>query len=347
MGSDHVSLIEKVAERLRSTHDAAPTVERAERRLDNDYDASARASTPVAPAHPDAEPSAAPYHAPQQKQRRSTERAVDIAKLRLNGMIIPGDESTQVAEQYRIIKRPLLLKAFPDDRTERTKNGNLIMVTSARPGEGKTFTAVNLALSIALERDLRVLLIDADVHRPRALDALGIQADKGLTELLSDPGVDLSDLLIRASNIPNLTILPSGKRDTHATELFASQRTERLIDEIASRYSDRIVIIDTPPVLASSEPSVLSRRVGQIVVVVEAERTNRRAVDRATDLLSGCPNINLVLNKSKSKIGADEFGAYGYSYGYTANQAEPVPGLARREVANTCTPSKPHLRPSA
>jgi len=319
MASDHVSLIEKVAERLRSTNDAAPTVERAGRRLDADHEASARASPPGASILPDAAPSAAPNQAPKQ-QRRSAERAVDIAKLRLNGMIIPGADSTQVAEQYRIIKRPLLLKAFPDDRTERTRNGNLIMVTSARPGEGKTFTAVNLALSIALERDLKVLLIDADVHRPRALTVLGIQAEKGLTELLSDPGVDLSDVLIRVSNIPNLTILPSGKRDTHATELFASQRTERLIDEIASRYPDRIVIIDTPPVLASAEPSVLSRRVGQVVVVVEAERTSRRAVDRATELVSGCPNINLVLNKSKSKIGADEFGAYGYSYGYTANQ---------------------------
>jgi receptor protein-tyrosine kinase len=317
MSNDRASLIEKVAERLQSTRDAAPTVERAARRLDNDQAPSSPASSLVSPALPGTTETPA---AAKREVRKSAERAVDIAKLRSNGMITPGDDSTFIAEQYRIIKRPLLLKILPDNRGEMTKNANLIMVTSARPGEGKTFTAVNLALSIALERDLKVLLIDADVHRPRALDVLGITADRGLTELLSDPNVDLSDVLIRASNVPNLTVLPSGKRDALATELFASQRTERLIDEIASRYADRIVIIDTPPVLASSEPSVLSLRVGQVVVVVEAERTSRRAVDRATELLSGCPNISLVLNKSKSKIGADEFGAYGYSYGYTANQ---------------------------
>lgn len=315
--TDQVSLIEKAAERLRSHHDALSTVERVAQRLDRDLGAAGQGAPPLAPETESKRPAAADA---ARSLRRSAERPVDIATLRLNGMITPGVASTPVSEQFRIIKRPLLLKAFPEDRGERAKNANLIMVTSARPGEGKTFTAVNLALSIALERDVKVLLIDADVHRPMAMEVLGVEATIGLTELLTDPTVELSDVLLRASNVPNLTLLPSGKRDTHATELFASQRMERLIDDIASRYADRIVIIDTPPVLASSEPSVLSLRVGQIVMVVEAERTSRRAVDRSIELISACPNINLILNKSKSKIGADEFGAYGYSYGYTANQ---------------------------
>src|SRR5262249_48387655 len=125
---------------------------------------------------------------------------------------------------------------------------------------------------------------------------------------------DLSQVMIRALNVPHLTLLPVGGRDQHATELFASQRMEQLLNEVARRYRDRVIIIDTPPVLASTEASVLALHVGQSVIVVEATRTSRRAVDRATAMIASCPSISLVLNKSKSTLGNEEFGAYGYTY---------------------------------
>lgn len=330
-GLEHTSLIEKVADRLRSQPDAARSlVERAAQRID------ALAPTPPGPgpetgrrqggvaatgfAPPPTSAAAASAAPPPAPPRKSAECVIDLAQLRARGMITPGADTSPIAEQFRIIKRPILLKAFPENPADRTPNCNLVMVTSARPGEGKTFTAVNLALSLALERDIKVLLIDADVHRPMALNVLGVTAAQGLTELLLDPKLDMADVMVRAQNIPNLTLLPSGARDSHATELFASQRMEQLIDGIASRYPDRIVIIDTPPALASTEPGVLALHVGQAIVVVEAERTSRKAVERATELIAACPNINLVLNKSRAKIGSDEFGAYGYSYGYTSGE---------------------------
>lgn len=333
-GLDHASLIEKAADRLRAgQEDPRSLVERAAQRLEGHGPAvavppavqpdlaTARRSPPSqvfgtqAPTPPPA--AAAP---PPEPPRRSGECTIDLVRLHQQGMITPGADTSPIAEQFRIIKRPLLLKAFPEDPRDRVKNCNLVMITSARPGEGKTFTAVNLALSLALEKDIKVLLIDADVHRPMALNVLGVEARRGLTELLLDPSIDMADVMVRAQNIPNLSLLPSGARDPHATELFASQRMEQLIDGVATRYADRIVIIDTPPALASTEPGVLALHVGQAVVVVEAERTSRKAVERATELISACPNINLVLNKSKSKIGGDEFGAYGYSYGYTSGE---------------------------
>jgi receptor protein-tyrosine kinase len=236
---------------------------------------------------------------------------IDHEALRAAGMISARWERSQIAEEFRLIKRPLLLKAF-DRNTPAAKHGNLIMITSARPGEGKTFSAINLAMSIALERDLTVMLIDADIARPSVPTVLGFEAEYGLIDLITDDSLSMSDVLLR-TDIENLTVLPAGRAHNLATELFASERMELFVDEISKRYRDRVIIVDSPPVLMSSIPAVLALHVGQIVFIVQAEKSTQAAVDGALSLIGGCENIYLLLNKARSMGDADRFEGY-YEY---------------------------------
>jgi protein-tyrosine kinase len=334
-----LDLIQRAAEKLRASEQGS-TIERAAQKL-RDAGLQQMAATPAAAAAPISsgampimapvvEPvrSAEPDDQPDQGNTasdakswsgRSAQQSIDFNRLRLAGLVTPEADYTEIAEQFRIIKRPLLLKAF-ERREERANNANVIMVTSARPGEGKTFTACNLALSIALEQDYSVLLIDADVRHPSVMAVMGLQAQRGLTDILLDPTLDPADVMIRASNLRNFAVIPAGRHDPRTPELFASQRMGKLVDSLASRYPDRVIIIDTPPVLASSEPTVVALHVGQSVVVIEADRTSARAVQSALSLISRCPSINLVLNKTRTALGAEEFGNYGYGYYYYSNR---------------------------
>src|SRR5260221_10917248 len=235
---------------------------------------------------------------------------LDLGKLQVAGFVTPTGSRTRIVEEFRVIKRPILLRAFATGE-ERIESGNLMMVTSAKPGEGKTFTAINLAMSMASERDIHVLLVDADVQRPSVFQVLGLPPQKCLLDVLSDSNLSPADLLTR-TNIRNLTLMAAGTPSLATTELLASQKMISLMQEIATRYQDRIVILDAPPVLASSEPSVLALHVGQIILVVEAGKTGRRAVEQTLTYIGGCPNISIVFNKADSGSGRDEFGGYGY-----------------------------------
>ena len=238
---------------------------------------------------------------------------LDMDRLRRLGVITANTpQSTQIAEEFRIIKRPLLTRAFGESGGYGQKNNHLIMVTSARPGEGKTFVALNLAMSRATEQNMNVLLIDVDVKNPSLPRLLGIETGKGLIDVLTDSKLDLSDVMIR-TEINNLSFVPAGTPHNQSTELFAGRTMAGLVQDIARRYTDRVIIFDAPPVLASSEPSVLAMHVGQLVFVVESEVTSRRAVEEALTHLKGCQNINLVLNKSRPWLGRAQFGTY---YGY-------------------------------
>ena len=238
---------------------------------------------------------------------------LDMDRLRRLGVLTTNmPETTQIAEEFRIIKRPLLLRAFGESGGYGQNNNHLIMVTSSRPGEGKTFVSLNLAMSMASEQNMNVLLIDSDVKNPSLPRLLGIEAGKGLIDVLTDDNLDLSDVMIR-TDINNLSFVPAGTPNSQSTELFAGRTMAGLVQDIARRYSDRVVIFDAPPVLASSEPSVLAMHVGQLVFVVESEVTSRRAVEEALMHLKGCQNINLVLNKSRPWLGRAQFGTY---YGY-------------------------------
>lgn len=244
----------------------------------------------------------------------SHQLVINNHKLKQMGMISIDGERSQIAEEYRLIKRPLLMNAFGQGAVP-VRNGNMIMVTSSLPGEGKTFCSINLAISIAMELDRTVLLVDADVAKPSVLRYLGVKAEKGLLDVLRDPKLSIGDVLIK-TNIENLSILPAGHTYKHATELLASEAMTSLIQEIANRYPDRIVIFDSPPLLATSEASVLASHMGQIVMVIEAEKTPQEAVKEAIARIEGaCDVIGTVLNKATSIPGTDYYyGNYG-SYG--------------------------------
>jgi protein-tyrosine kinase len=237
--------------------------------------------------------------------------SIDLGRLQIAGFVTPTGGRARISDEFRVIKRPLLLRAFATG-PDRIENGNLLMVTSAQPGEGKTFSAINLAMSMASERDLHVLLIDGDVQRPSLFQTLGVEPQRGLLDVLSSSDLTVGDVLLR-TNIRNLTLMASGTHTQEATELLASQKMAVLMKEISTRYKDRIVIIDTPPVLASTEPSVLALHVGQTVLVIEAGKTGRQALEQTLNLISTCPSISLLFNKSeKLRFAKTDYHPAGY-----------------------------------
>ena len=235
-------------------------------------------------------------------------REIDLDMLGERGMVTHDGGRIAVAEDFRNIKRPLLRNARGAEGNA-IKHGNLIIVTSALPGEGKTYCAINLALSIAMEMDMTVLLVDADVARPSVLKVLGLSAEAGLMDVLLDDDKTLSDVILK-TNISTLSILPAGRRNKHATELLASRTMSKLLSEIANRYADRIVIFDSPPLLITTESNVLAAQMGQVVMVVEAEKTTQHAVKEALRKIDSCHHISLIYNKIKAFPGNVYYGYY-------------------------------------
>ena len=237
---------------------------------------------------------------------------INLDRLRSLNIITPHGNYSSTADEFRMIKRPLLNKALD----QNTTHGNLIMITSSLPGEGKTFCAINLAMSISMEMEKTVLLVDADVAKPSLMKSLGLSNDKkGLLDLLRDNTLSVSDVLMK-TNIANLTILSAGQYVPHATELLASDAMTKLLKELAQRYHDRIILFDSPPLLVTTESSALATHMGQIVVVVEAERTPQSALQNALALIEFCNLTGVVLNKSQRMPILD----YGYGYGYRYGQ---------------------------
>lgn len=261
---------------------------------------------PTAPVH--AETVAASKPAGQQSNRRVE---LDLARMRDQGMVTAAGGRTNLLEEFRIIKRPLLKRAF-GERKPNANPANLIMVTSSLPGEGKTYSSINLAMSIAMELDHTVLLVDADVARPSVMRTLGLPAQRGLMDILLDDSLDLADVLLR-TNVDTLAILPAGTSTPRATELLASSAMAKMLNELAHRYPDRVIIFDSPPLLLTSESRELASHMGQIVVVVEAQTTTQHAVKEALSRLEGFDNVNLVYNKTRDIPGIEE--TYDYHYG--------------------------------
>lgn len=237
---------------------------------------------------------------------------LNLESISASGLLVPQASRSQLADEYRVIKRPLIANAMGKGSTP-IQNGNLIMVTSALPGEGKSFTAINLAISIAMELDNTVMLVDADVSRPSVLNMLGLPPASGLLDVVNRNSVDISEVLLR-TNIEKLSILPSGTQHPRATELLASDAMVRLLDDMASRYSDRIIIFDSPPLLLTTESRALASHMGQIVIVVNAESTAQAAVKQAIVAIDACPVKLMVLNQAR-QASTDGYG-YGYGYGY-------------------------------
>ena len=265
------------------------------------------APVPVAREAVTASVIAEPAPAPASVSRRVQ---IDLDALAAAGIVSPNAPRSQIADQFRVIKRPLISNAMGKGASV-IANGNLIMVTSAIAGEGKSFTALNLALSIATELDNTVMLVDADVARPSVLRVLGLPPSPGLLDLVLDESIDMSSVLLK-TNIDKLSILPSGTPHERATELLASDAMIRLLKNVASRYPDRIVIFDSPPLLLTTEARVLASHMGQIVMVVKAESTLQADVQNALSAIHSCPVKLLVLNQARTASN----GGYGYGYGY-------------------------------
>jgi receptor protein-tyrosine kinase len=266
---------------------------------------------PLEPDAPAAEPAA--KGAPSEPGRQSKRVQIDLARLAVAGYVTPDAERSQLADEFRVIKRPLLTNVQGRSAAP-VQRANLIMVSSSLPGEGKTFVAINLAMSLAMEMNNTVLLVDADVARPSILERLGLPPAKGLLDLLTNSQLALPDVLLR-TNVEKLALLPAGTAQGHATELLASDAMNRLVDELATRYADRIVIFDAPPLLPSTESRVLATHMGQIVLVVEAERTPQGSVAQALATVESCPVVMSVLNKvPRSQMGSyyGHYGEYGY-----------------------------------
>ena len=234
----------------------------------------------------------------------------DWEYLNNHGFIRLDDSHSRIAEEYRSIKRPLVTNAL-GARKRDINNANLILVTSSIPGEGKTFTSINLAFSIAAELDKKVLLIDADVAKPSISKVLGIESKVGLIDFLETDSLSLSDIILQ-TEVPGLRIITAGKSHKFSTELLASDKMIALSKELSDRYSDRIVIFDTPPLLATTQAEVLASQMGQVILVIGAEMTSQNFVIESVKKLQGCSDVVLgLLNKAQRNLNA---GYYGYGH---------------------------------
>jgi len=237
---------------------------------------------------------------------------INKTSLEQRGYLIDSGSRQTIKDEFRQIKRKLLNNAF-GAASKTLDNSNLVMVSSSKPNEGKTFVSINLALSIALEQDKTVLLIDADVLRPSVNRELGIGNVPGLIEYLLGEKDDIGDIIYN-TNIDKLKIIPAGEPHHLSNELLASDKMESLAKELAERYSDRIVIFDCPPLIGVTETLVLANLMGQAIVVVEESKTYLSDIQKATENLSDDLALGLVLNKA-IKSHKDMYGYYGYGYG--------------------------------
>jgi protein-tyrosine kinase len=237
--------------------------------------------------------------------------AVDQQRLREEGFLAPEKYERQLADEYRRIKRPLIANAFGIG-VPKLERGNIILVTSAVAGEGKTHTCLNLALSMSAERDRTVLLVDGDVPKPHISRLFGVADQPGLLDALGDHPPRLDSMLIR-TDIPRLSVLPAGRWTDHAPELLASVRMGEMCRELSERYPDRIIIFDSPPLLEATEGQAISGHVGQVVLVIAENITSRDNVGAALGMLDDQKPINAILNKSRSgPLGGYYYRGYGY-----------------------------------
>lgn len=222
------------------------------------------------------------------------------------GLIVPEAPVSALLEEFRIVKRELLA----DARSSNDPLARRILVCSPHSGEGKTYCATNLAIALAAERDIEVVLVDADVARPSVTTRLGIAGGKGLMDALADPAIAPESLVI-TTDIPGLFVLPAGSGNNLDAEYLASERTGHLLDRLTQGAPHRVLVFDTPPALAASPAAELAAHVGQAVLVARAEETSRAALEDAQQLLSACSDIKLLLNAARYSPSGRRFGKYG------------------------------------
>lgn len=265
------------------------------------------ASAPVAPAPAPAAPAApAAARAVEPVAFTGPFQKIPRDHLAQQGLIVPEAPVTALLEEFRIVKRELLA----DARSSDDPLGRRILVCSPHSGEGKTYCATNLAIALAAERDIEVVLVDADVVRPSVTTRLGIAGGKGLMDALADPSLAPESLVI-ATDISGLFVLPAGSANTLDAEYLASEHTGHVLDRLTRGAPRRMLVFDTPPALAASPAAELAAHVGQAVLVVRAEETSRAALEDAQQLLSACHDIKLLLNAARYSPSGRRFGKYG------------------------------------
>ena len=278
----------------------------------------------------------------------STKLAFDLDYVRLGalGLYHPAAKTSQLARELRAVKRRLFrrigfLRRLPARYGKSIAGSarNMVMVTSSRAEEGKTFNALNLALSLAIEDGVETLLVDADLPRPKIREALNLPDGRGLTDRLVDPSLELSDLYWRAKQAP-LSVLTEGLGGAEkSADLFAGEAAGAFWNGLKTQSPDRIVIIDAPPALAATEAIILARFVDEIVFVIEANATPEAAVAAAVDeLLDVNENVSLILNRCLIGAGGSHYSSYDY-YGRAPAASGPQrsgrqPGDASDEANN-------------
>lgn len=239
---------------------------------------------------------------------------IDPAALRNAGLLPVAAHERQIEQQFRRIKRPVIEQAFAPDKLGGAQPGaasaRLIMLASALSGEGKTFCSVNLALSLARERDLDVVIVDADVAKQNISTVLGVAEEPGLLDALADDTLAVESLIL-PTNIERLSVLPAGRRQPEfATELLSSGRMRDLMARVVTIRPSRIVVFDSPPLLLTTESEALIAAVGQILLVVRAGATPREAVMNAIGMLGEGKPVGLVLNQNPFEL-SDAYYYYG------------------------------------
>ena len=315
------SLLERAAElydfgaALRAPAPASPPAARAPEPEPEPEPAPAATPAPV-PAEPapvlrvvpPAEPAAAP------RRHAGPVAPIDRARLAKAGFVDPDGEGGGVVEEFRLIKHELLADiekrtGLPDERNRA------VLIASAQPKAGKTFCAINLALSLAGERDVEALLVEADFPKPDLLATLGLADDRpGLVDMLADRGSDPEDFVIR-TDVPGLSVLPAGRKANNVPELLASDRTREVLAKLVAGDRRRIILFDSPPALMASHATVLAGHVGQALVVVRADQTTEADLRETIGLLHGCGHVGLILNAAGLAVTGRKFGAYdGYGH---------------------------------
>lgn len=238
---------------------------------------------------------------------------IDYSKLRDEGRMPPEYSSHQTEEEMRRIKWPLLSALAGRGGSPAARN-QIVLVTSAEPAEGKSYTAMNLALSIVRDREMRVILVDGDVALPGITPTLGLEGAAGLIDVLDDPGKDINDVVYRTT-VDGLFFVPAGKWNSHSPELIAGSRMPQIMQDLGDRVGNGVVIFDSPPLLATNEAQVATRYVGHVLMVVRADRTEQRAVLDALALVDKSTPVSTVLNGVEASLLSKYYGHYYYGYG--------------------------------
>lgn len=279
------------------------------------YDFGAALRAPVAAPAPKAapvEPAPAKVERPVEIRRAPAGTAeLDRTRLTAAGFIDPEANVTGLAEEFRLIKHQLLADIEQSKQPEERRRA--VLICSAQPKSGKTFCAINLALSLAGEKGVEVLLVDGDFPKPDVLATLGLAGGPGLVDALADPGLDAESLIIR-TDVQGLSVLPAGRKTNNVPELLASERSREVLAKLIAGDKRRIILFDSPPALMASHATMLAGHVGRALVVVRADQTTEADLRETIGLLRGC-EISLILNGAGLAVTGRKFGAYdGYGH---------------------------------